>query len=740
MLWTDKERQWEALLPMLRARLPLLTYGSFDPATRSGPAYWLRCMLARTLPEDRLPADVTPILYLPGVSRQEIRAVEECPRELQPLAELQYRGVLWSQRNGRDWTVAAFLQSSLNIEVSGDAATREALQRSLLKLADTSLDDIRQQAPLKAAWLDGLLHPDEVRSLLSWMNNPRGHRQNLNPEEWQAFASLCRQKYHFDPGRDGELNAAELLGTETGAWDVVWARYKETPQSYPSIAGLLTRVAPPVDMFDLSERWPNHNENAEESLRDGLGALESCATLAEARVQLLALEERHAVRRDWVWAKLGQSPLALALEPLTCLVNLSERALNGASLPDLANDYLERGCQVDAAVLEALKIAQRSSQSLDLTVAKSAIQTLYKPWLASTARQFKNLVNDSGYPYQLPARPQPGTCLLFSDALRMDNAQILAQLMQNAGFETNLSGLWAALPPITSTSKPALAGDQTFLKGGSNRSLTPALATSDSQLTAEAFRNLLENQGYQILSGEDTGQNPGGLGWTELGQIDSYGHEHGIKLALHLEGELAALASRIKALLDAGWARVQVVTDHGWLLLPGGLPKAHLPEHLTDLRKGRCARLKDGARSDYFSLPWHWDHTVNIAFAPDIQCFEAGKEYEHGGLSLQECFTPLLVVQAPRGPAVDVSISEVKWRGLRCQVKISPANINLKVDLRTRAADTSTSLLTAPKTLDDQGLASLVVEADDLSGTAAFIVVLDPSGQLCAQTLTQIGG
>ena len=77
VLWTDKERQWEALLPMLRARLPVLTYGSFEPATRSGPAYWLRCMLARSLPEDRLPADITPILYLPGVSRQEIRAVEE---------------------------------------------------------------------------------------------------------------------------------------------------------------------------------------------------------------------------------------------------------------------------------------------------------------------------------------------------------------------------------------------------------------------------------------------------------------------------------------------------------------------------------------------------------------------------------------------------------------------------------------------------------------------------------------
>lgn len=94
VLWPDKERQWSPLLPALRARLPLLTLGEHVPAQRRGSAYWIRCMLARTLPEDRLPDDSVPVIYLPGVSRQEIRAVEECPRLLQPLADLQYRGVL----------------------------------------------------------------------------------------------------------------------------------------------------------------------------------------------------------------------------------------------------------------------------------------------------------------------------------------------------------------------------------------------------------------------------------------------------------------------------------------------------------------------------------------------------------------------------------------------------------------------------------------------------------------------
>src|SRR2546428_173705 len=80
VVWTDKERQWECLAPRLRAELPLLTLGPYDPGERIGPAIWLRCMIARTLPEADWAGEAMPILYLPGISRQELRAVEGCPR------------------------------------------------------------------------------------------------------------------------------------------------------------------------------------------------------------------------------------------------------------------------------------------------------------------------------------------------------------------------------------------------------------------------------------------------------------------------------------------------------------------------------------------------------------------------------------------------------------------------------------------------------------------------------------
>jgi hypothetical protein len=49
---------------------------------------------------------------------------------------------------------------------------------------------------------------------------------------------------------------------------------------------------------------------------------------------------------------------------------------------------------------------------------------------------------------------------------------------------------------------------------------------------------------------------------------------------------------RIQNLLTAGWSSVRVVTDHGWLYCPGGLPKAALPKHLTESRWSRCVAIK----------------------------------------------------------------------------------------------------------------------------------------------------
>ena len=46
---------------------------------------------------------------------------------------------------------------------------------------------------------------------------------------------------------------------------------------------------------------------------------------------------------------------------------------------------------------------------------------------------------------------------------------------------------------------------------------------------------------------------------------------------------------RVESLLAAGWREVRIVTDRGWLLLPGGLPKTDLPKISDDSASGVIA-------------------------------------------------------------------------------------------------------------------------------------------------------
>ena len=69
--------------------------------------------------------------------------------------------------------------------------------------------------------------------------------------------------------------------------------------------------------------------------------------------------------------------------------------------------------------------------------------------------------------------------------------------------------------------------------------------------TAEA---LLADAGYEPLSGSATGD-PTGKAWVECGDLDHFGHEHGLRLARDIDGQLAEIVERMQALADAGWRR-----------------------------------------------------------------------------------------------------------------------------------------------------------------------------------------
>lgn len=745
ILWTDSDGQWRPLMPILLSRLPqLLVLGPYIPSMRTGPSIWLKCIIAGALDAPRLPDGCVPILYLPEVSRQFLRVGEECPPLLQPLVELQYRGAVWTQKNGKDWTVEAFLVSDegLGLDMARDARTRMSMTGALSVLAETPVSMLAGKR-LEAEDFDRLLVGDHPRDLLMWMNDPQKMRTAWDMSRWSAFGSRCREQYGFDPETDGETLAGERLGIcEDPNWRTLWERYAEAPILYPGIPDLLRRSKPSKLIFNR-ENWPDANDDAENQLRQALLGLDGLS-VDGARSRILELEKDHGPRREWVWTKLGQSALAQALEPLVILAQHCGASLGGDTPEEMARLYAESGFRADDAALRVLAAAKTSA---DRKAVQTAVRSVYLSWCEAAAERFQVVVAKDPLPVkgvQDLAEVGSGECVLFADGLRFDLAQRLSVLLEERGLKVVQKRRWSALPTVTATAKPAVSPAAWMLAGKMiPEDFQPIIASTEQPLTPDRFRKLLVERGYTYIASDESGATgeAHARGWTEAGQIDARGHELQIDLAYQVEEELSRICERILDLIEAGWSAIRVVTDHGWLLMPGELPKQNLPGYLVASRWARCAAIKGDSKVSVPKAPWYWNTTQEFATAPGISSFQGGQQYAHGGLSLQECLVADLLVSPAEGRNSETArITEVQWAGMRCRVMVEPAGGALRVDLRTKLNDPESSLAASLKVSDSSGKASLVVENEDCAGMAAFVVVLGESGKVIAKHQTTVGG
>ncbi len=634
VLWPDSAGAWRPLLPSLRRQMPeLLSLGEYVPDDHSGPAIWLRTMVDGS---DEAGSDVVPesgnggppVLYLPGASRRELRAGDDCPRCLKPLVELLYRGAVWAHPNGKEWTPWAFLGSTkgLDFDVAEDGATRQALQEALGDVAILPFSHLERRL-LDAEWFREVLSPDPKRDVLVWMSEGEAMRSRLGQERWSAFRSQCQADFGFDPENAPDVVAGEMLGRGGGAWERVWARFAETAGNHPGVVDLLRRSRPSgeLPLFVRRERWPGLNDDDEASLRQ---RLVSPANLdhADLCASVLALEEEHGSRRDWVWAGIGLAPLAQVLGPLASLAREVGTDLGGASPDDLASAYVSRGWQADRAAREALAAAATADHALIGEV----VRGLLEPWTERAAFAFQDVAERTPLPGQDEAvvvEAEEGGCLLFVDGLRCELGVALAEGLERRGLAVALGRRWAALPTVTATGKPAVTPVAFELAGEApGRHFAPRFAGNGRVADAAALRKAMERRGYQVL-GDGALDAPLGSparGWMEHGAFDKLGHDSSApEFARKLGPELDGLRDRIVRLLGIGWKEVRVVTDHGWLLLPGGLPKVDLPQHLTVSRGARAASVSGESRPDSFALvlPWYWNPAERFAAVRGIGAF-----------------------------------------------------------------------------------------------------------------------
>ncbi len=745
ILWTDPRSEWKPLLPLLRQQLPeLLCLGDYDPDHQQGPALWLRCIVDRSLPAAEAAAGQIPVIYLPGISRQELRAGEGCPWALEPLIELMFRGSLWLHRNKRDWTLAAFLSSSdaLGLDLAGDQGTKAALSRALAEVASVPLDQLRGKR-LEAEDFDALLADDPTRDLLQWMADPQAFQLRCGVERWSALTAIWKKEPKFDPTKDGELSAAERLAKGQGGWDKVWQRFADNPTAFPGIPELLRRVEPEqmglaVGGQDLS-RWPSHNAAREDQVLAGLQSLAG-KSHAEACRCVRELEAQHRERRSWIWAQLGLSPMAKLLEPLGLLAQRADQPLIGTTPEEFIAPYTTDGWEADLSAWQAVAMASTAEED----VVRKAVAALLRRWLDDTASCFQKAVASSGLPApaeQGAITAAPGEVLFFADGLRYDVARQLQKELEVMGITGSLTTRWAGLPTVTATAKPAITPLIGEIQGQAlPEDFAPSFRSGKPTSAAE-LRKALTAQGYSVLSGDELNipAGPEARGWLEIGDLDHLGHKLQNDLPKVIHDEIDRLALRIQKLLDAGWRSVKVVTDHGWLFCPDGLPTAELPKHLTASKWARCAAIKGDSQVPVPTAAWSWNPSEQFATPNGAACFNTGGSYSyaHGGISLQECLTPLLVVSGGASNAPTAAITEISWKGLRCNLEVTGGEgLSARLHLESPGGP---QVIKTTKPIVDGG-ARMLVEDDELEGAVVVAVLLSPDGRVIAQRRTVVGG
>lgn len=740
ILWTDGEQLWRRSVPRLLDAIPeLLVLEPKATGPRTGPSTYIRYLLKRQVFRGK------PVVYLPGVPRQKFRSAVGFPEFAKHLFALQYQGQFWSQQNGKDWTPYAFLTSAhagLSFDLARDQETQQALQDQLDSVLLAKVENLSIKR-LEADDFHKLVANDPVRSLLQWIGDPNIVQLQWKSGEWQAFKASCQKIYGFDPEKDGVLTAVEKLAKPGGAWDEVWQRFCESPKNYGGVRKALGQLKPAQDFFDRSnERVPAVNRKSEEILRSGLEGL-SDMSAAQALESLLQLADAHVPRASSVWAVLGEVPLALAVTHLKAMAEAIKNGLGGSDWSSLAQGYIAKGHVVDASSWKALAAVRETA---DLKAVSAALRAVYLPWLVNLADQTALMVRQYPNPNATTCRkfePRPGLMLMFVDGLRCDLALELRKSLADRGLDCGMEISWSALPSLTATSKPAwhpmasqLAGDEI------SESFEPLVGKDRDRraLKTSNFRTLLAEVGFGWVDSSEIGD-PGRAGWTEVGNFDHMGHDIGAKLAWRIDEELVSVVGRIRELLENGWKEIVLMTDHGWLMIPGGLPKVDLPKHLTVARWGRCALAQPGAQHGFPQVSWFWGGGHAVALAPGVSVFREGLEYAHGGLSLQETLTPILKIRASMTAKADVRIAMAKWVGLRLHIELAGDAADCGLDIRTRPADASTSLLPEDqkgKRIDTDGKVALLVASDDFVGQAAMLVVTR-AGQVIAKHPLTIG-
>jgi hypothetical protein len=646
-------------------------------------------------------------------------------------------------------------KGGLGLDVAQDNETKKAMQNALIPLLNEEIENLKGKRLDKDFFNSLLTGGDPVRDILHWLDQDVVFKSNRSNEEWNAFTDICKSDFGIDPDKDGLLSGIQKLvslpAKASGAgidiaWQKVWERYYESPKRYPLIPDKIRKLQVPNDTIfwiqndGAYDRYPQWNDEMEDRLRKDLIAV-SKLQIKAARIRIMELEKQHGRRRDLIWTELGESRYAHIIKQLDIIAHQTEQGMDAGTLEEIEIKYSEGQWQADLAILRVLLLIETND---DTNIIKNILNILYLPWLDNSARYIQKDLCSPVRERTVGYDASKTEAVLFVDGLRFDCAKQLAVWLREDAFEVKESHRWAGLPTITATCKPMILRESLNNFNGNESDPSKFEAVSSYGL-----KKRMETDNWMVLSNGEAIPSPIRNGnhiekrlWIEIGNLDQLGHSQGWKLSKHLDSILNELRILVKSILNAGWSNVRIVSDHGWLLLPGGLPKSELSPQLAESKWARFATIKSGASTTEQVFPWFWDSHQQFAIADGISCYRNGVEFTHGGLSIQECLLLDLEVTSntPTNSRSFINITDIKWTGLRCTIAVEGEADGLLMDIRTSAADSLSSIVLKVNPIKNNITASVVIEDESLEGTGAYIVLIDSTDAIVSQIHTIISG
>jgi hypothetical protein len=358
---------------------------------------------------------------------------------------------------------------------------------------------------------------------------------------------------------------------------------------------------------------------------------------------------------------------------------------------------LSAGAMADAYAREAwhvddahLRIVAACREDAAMALARRLGGRIYAAYLDAANERFAQKVEAAGswppegIPYvrdiadgvwERPAKAKERRAVVIVDALRLDIAQ---RIVERLGQTAELQAVAATLPTTTPFGMTALMPTAGGPIGVEASSSTVQLFTADTDSLEERegrkahLRLLLEHRGDSIafVELEDVLQGqpiPGDrfiVAFTYA--LDDRGHSKADTASLpdeavKLPARLALVVERLHA---SGIARVDVVTDHGFLWLNpedvDALGTPTVPQVQVTKKAPRYAILADGAAApELMHLPLPFDPSVQLGFPRGIRTLGKAAWYAHGGISLQEAIIPHVVSRTAAAPPARVRASFV---------------------------------------------------------------------------------